>query len=157
MKHEIINDPAYTAFVQRIVETAVVYTLQDQDTFFAECPSESYNNELGEPETVYCFWDSAAAAKACQQEEWADYDLIEINLADFMYENLIEMDNDQHLVGVQFDAELFGTEIEPIELLADLLDEIKQRGLADDFDEFEELQNYRQKWEQLAWQQQVIH
>lgn len=157
MQHETLNDPHYQAFVKRVVQTGIVFTLQDDEDFFAECPSESYNNDLGEPEAVYCFWDSADAAQACQQEEWGNYRVVEINLADFMYENLIEMDSDQHLVGVSFDAQLYGTEIEPIELLADLLDEIKSQGLDTSFDEFEELQNYRVKWEQMTWQQQTIH
>ncbi|SSY69966.1 DUF2750 domain-containing protein [Alysiella crassa] len=157
MKHEPHTEPQYLEFIKQVVDTATVYTLQDHEDYYAECPSETYNNDLGEPEAVYCFWHSKAAAQACQQDEWANYELIEIHLADFMYENLIEMDKDQNLVGVSFDAELYGTEIEPIELLADLLDEIKRRGLVEEFEEFEELQNYREQWEQIAWQQQIIH
>lgn len=157
MQHEQLNDPHYQEFVQRLVQTRSVFTLQDHEDYFAECPSESYNNDLGEPESVYCFWDTAEAAHACQQEEWANYQIVEMNLADFMYETLIEMDGDQHLVGVSFDAELRGVEIEPIELLADLLDEIKRCGLDKSFEEFEELQNYRVKWEEMTWQQQTIH
>lgn len=151
------HDPNYAEFIRQVVSHQTVYTLQDSEDFYAECPSEIYDNQLGEPEAVYCFWHSAEMATACQQEEWADYTLVEMSLADFMYETLIETDQQEHLIGVAFDAELYGTEIEPVELLADLLDEIQNRGLADEFEEFEELQNYRQEWEQLAWQQQTIH
>lgn len=157
MKQEKDIDPIYRTFVEHIVTNQTVFTLQSSESFYAECPSESYYNDLGEPEAVYCFWHTAEAALACQQEEWADYQLLEIHLADFMYENLIEMDNHQNLVGVSFDTELFGTEIEPIELLADLLDEIQARHLVDQFPDFAELQKYRQEWEKLAWQQQIIH
>lgn len=157
MKPEEQQDPNYRTFIEYVVQHRVVFSLQDQSRFYAECPSESYNNDLGEPEVVYCFWHTAHMARACQQEEWSDYQLVEINLADFMYETLIEMDKDQYLVGVSFDAELFGIEIEPIELLADLLDEIQAQHLVDEFVDFAELQRYRQQWEQISWQQQIIH
>lgn len=155
MKNEF--DLTYHQFIRRVIAQRSVFTLQDEADFFAECPSEAYDNDLGEPETVYCFWDSRQAAMACQQDEWADFTLTEIPLSDFMYEVLTSMDADHHLVGVAFDANLVGSEIEPIELLADLLDEIEQAGLADEFPEFDELQNYRLEWEKLAWQQQTIH
>ena len=74
-----------------------------------------------------------------------------------MYENLISMDTAHYLVGVSFDADLFGIEVEPIELLADLLDEIKKCNLIDEFPDCDELQNYRHQWEKIVWQQQIIH
>ena len=157
MKQEQLNDPIYQQFITQVVQNQMVFTLQDEDESFAECPSESYSDDLGEPDTIYCFWHCADAARACQQEEWANYTLTEIQLADFMYENLISMDTAHYLVGVSFDADLFGIEVEPIELLADLLDEIKKCNLIDEFPDFDELQNYRHQWEKIVWQQQIIH
>ena len=34
------NDPRYKAFVQQVVQYRTVYTLQDSEDYFAECPSE---------------------------------------------------------------------------------------------------------------------
>ena len=48
------SDPRYDAFVRRAVQSRMVYTLQDADGFYAECPSEAYD-DLGEPVPVYCF------------------------------------------------------------------------------------------------------
>lgn len=152
-----LNDPAYSEFVRTAVLTQTVYTLQDQQGLFAECPSESYQDDFGEPTPVFCFWHHADTARSCQQEEWANYELIAVSLTDFMYEILIEMDQQEQLLGVAFDAELYGSEVEPIELLGDLLDEIQRRNMIDDFPDFDELQRYRLEWEQMLRQNQIIH
>ena len=100
---ETENDPRYKAFVQQVVQYRTVYTLQDDEDYFAECPSEVYDDNLGEPEAVYCFWDNLEDAQACQHDEWQDYEIVEIPLVDFMEDILIGMDEDAHLVGVAFD------------------------------------------------------
>lgn len=154
-----MNDinPVYTEFVRTAVLTQTVYTLQDSADFFAECPSENYLDDFGEPTSVYCFWHLADTARACQQEEWQNYQLIAISLRDFMGEILLDMDEAEQLVGVSFDAELYGSEVEPIELLGDLLDEIQRQRLIHEFPDFDEWQNYRLAWEQMLRQNQIIH
>ncbi|QMT34385.1 DUF2750 domain-containing protein [Conchiformibius steedae DSM 2580] len=150
------QDPAYSDFIRTVVATGTVYTLQDGEDYFAECPSEVYENRFGEPETVYCFWHNAAAANECRQEEWADYRTVSIGLIDFMYDILIDMDQDQVLAGIAFDPQLYGTEIEPVELLGDLLDEMAFSG-RDNFPEFDELQSYRLEWERIMAHQEKLH
>lgn len=150
-------DPRYTQFIQQTIRTRLVYSLQDEEDFFAECPSEEYDDELGEPVAVLCFWDSEADALACQQEEWRHFQLCTLSLDEFMNDVLLDMDDAAKLVGVAFDQELYGTEIEPIELLADLLDEIANQGLTDEFETFDKLQQYRQEWFAAANEPAVIH
>lgn len=150
------NDPAYTDFIYKAISSQTVYTLQDKEDYYAECPSEIYENNIGEPEAVYCFWQTAEAANACRREEWADYQVTSINLIDFMYEVLIDMDQNQTLAGIAFDANLYGTEIEPIELLGELLDELTLCA-QDNFPEYEELQSYRLEWERMMANQEKLH
>ncbi|MDO5356530.1 MAG: DUF2750 domain-containing protein [Conchiformibius sp.] len=156
MNKQYASDAAYNSFINTILNRQTVYTLQDGEDYFAECPSEAYENRFGEAETVYCFWHTAEAAAECRQEEWADYHVTSISLIDFMYEVLIDMDQEQVLAGVAFDSELYGTEIEPIELLGDLLDELTLRG-KDNFPEYEELQSYRLEWERMMANQEKLH
>ncbi len=151
------NDMRYTEFVRTLVQTRLVYTLQDSESFFAECPSEAYDDEFGEPVPVYCVWDNAADAQACCKEEWADYRLEEWPLEDFMTEVLIESDQVAALMGVAFDENLFGTEIEPIELLADLLDEIRHQNAEHFYPRFRELQDYRLEWELMMQGGNIVH
>lgn len=154
---ETAEDPRYQAFIRHVVANETVYTLLDGEDYFAECPSEVYDEAYGEPVAVYCFWDSAADARACRKEEWADYRLEAIALDEFMAELLIELDQDAKLCGVAFDAELYGTEIEPVELLADLLDEIEKNRLQDHYPDFAELQRYRAEWEAMMQPPKIIH
>lgn len=148
MTQSFSPDPAYAEFIRTVVAHQTVYTLQDNDNCFAECPSEEYENRFGEPESVYCFWHSLNAALSCREQEWADYRTVSIRLVDFMYDILIDMDQDQVLAGIAFDYKLYGTEVEPIELLGDLLDEITLSG-RDNFPEYDELQSYRLEWERM--------
>lgn len=150
------TDPAYTEFIRTVVATQTVYTLQDSEDYFAECPSEVYENRFGEAETVYCFWHNPEAAAACRKEEWAEYRITSVPLIDFMYEILIDMDQDQVLAGIAFDSELYGTEIEPVELLGELLDELTLRA-QDNFPEYEDLQSYRLEWERMMANQEKLH
>lgn len=139
----IQNDPRYDAFIKNVVKNQIVYTLQDDQNFFAECPSEEYDDELGDPVAVLCFWDSEADTLACKQDEWENFTLETVPLDEFLGNVIMDMDEYHKLVGVAFDAELYGTEIEPVELLADLLDEIEAQDLADEFEQFDEWRSYQ--------------
>ena len=57
------------------------------------------------------------------------------------------MDQDAVLLGVDFDSELYGLEIEPVEVLADLLDAAAQMQCGDMIDGYDELMKYRLEWE----------
>ena len=150
-------DPRYTAFIQNAVRRGMVYSLQDNTEFFAECPSEVYDDDLGEPISVFCFWDNPEDARACRQDEWEDYRLTGIDLEMFMEDILSDMDESGALAGIAFDTELFGTEVEPIELLGELLDEIARQERVYDYPSYDELQQYRLQWEQIAKDTPIIH
>ena len=60
---------------------------------------------------------------------------------------LVSMDQDAVLLGVDFDSELYGLEIEPVEVLADLLDAAAQMQCSDMIDGYDELMSYRLEWE----------
>ncbi|XXQ69077.1 DUF2750 domain-containing protein [Neisseriaceae bacterium B1] len=157
MYQEIDFDPAYQQFIQTLVRQREVFTLLDAEEYYAECPSEVYDDNLGEPVAVYCFWETAQAAQICQNEEWSSYHLAVLDLEEFMSEVLLEMDEDEHLVGVAFDEQLFGTEVEPMELLADLLTEIEAQNQQDTFETYDKLLQYCQSWQEQVSKQHIIH
>jgi len=72
------------------------------------------------------------------------------SLADFLQDCLLNLDEDEILVGIEFDAELYGMEIEPIELLGDILDAAEQQGKVLEVDDLPALINYRLEWERWA-------
>lgn len=123
------DDPIYTHFVRQVVQKGLVYTLSMLDeNELAECPSEYYDNQDGEPAQVYCFWSSEEAATQCRHDEWANYEVEIVPLETFIQHWLVSMHEATALVGVEFDEQLFGSEVEPAELLGDILGELKQQN-----------------------------
>ena len=69
------------------------------------------------------------------------------------------MDEDAHLVGVAFDEQLYGTEVEPAELLRDLLNEIRVQNQSHEYENYGKLRHYCDLWEQeiAAQNAPIIH
>ena len=143
-------DPAYQNFINTLLVEQKVYILINDEDDWAECSSSEYESHEGEPIPVYCVWASVEAAQVCQTEEWANYQIEALSLADFLQDYLLNLDEDEILVGVEFDVELYGMEIEPIELLGDILDAAEQQGLNIAVDDLPALINYRLEWERWA-------
>ena len=141
------EDEEYNRFIRSIIGSQTLYTLVSDEGDIAECPSTEYEEDDGEPVPVFCVWHDRAQAEACKVEEWADYQLETLPLDFFLHEWLVSMDQDAVLLGVDFDSELYGLEIEPVEVLADLLDAAAQMQCGDMIDGYDELMNYRLEWE----------
>ncbi len=112
------------SFVKAICKSKIVYGLESEEGF-AVSNSVDYDDETGEPVEVICFWSEEALADSCRKEDWANYQVVEIPLAEFMENWCIEMNNDGLLAGVDFDEALSGLEIEPLELIMELIKELK--------------------------------
>ena len=141
------EDEEYNRFIRSIIGSQMLYTLVSDEGDIAECPSTEYEEDDGEPVPVFCVWHDRAQAEACKVEEWADYQLEALPLDFFLHEWLVSMDQDAVLLGVDFDSELYGLEIEPVEVLADLLDAAAQMQCGDMIDGYDELMKYRLEWE----------
>ena len=141
------EDEEYNRFIRSIIGSQTLYTLVSDEGDIAECPSTEYEEDDGEPVPVFCVWHDRAQAEACKVEEWADYQLEALPLDFFLHEWLVSMDQDAVLLGVDLDSELYGLEIEPVEVLADLLDAAAQMQCGDMIDGYDELMNYRLEWE----------
>ena len=77
---------------------------------------------------MICFWAEKVRAKSCAKDEWKKHKVTEIPLAEFMENWCIGMANDGLLIGTQFDQNLFGYEIEPLDLIIELTTELKLIG-----------------------------
>lgn len=141
------EDEEYNRFIRSIIGSQTLYTLVSDEGDIAECPSTEYEEDDGEPVPVFCVWHDRTQAEACKVEEWADYQLEALPLDFFLHEWLVSMDQDAVLLGVDFDSELYGLEIEPVEVLADLLDAAAQMQCSDMIDGYDELMKYRLEWE----------
>lgn len=125
-------------FVKTVCKSKIVYGLESEEGF-AVSNSVDYDDENGEPVEVICFWSDEALADSCRKEDWANYQAVEIPLAEFMENWCIEMNNDGLLAGVDFDEALSGLEIEPLELIMELIKELKSGNKSITFETYTSL------------------
>lgn len=111
-------------FVKTVSESGIVYGLKSKNGF-ATSSANNYEDDDGNPIGMICFWAEKVRAKSCAKEEWKKYKPTEIPLAEFMENWCVGMANDGLIIGTQFDQNLFGYEIEPLELIKELTSELK--------------------------------
>jgi len=119
-----IIENRYQKFIKTVCETGIVYALQNHEGF-ATSASAHYENERGKPVDILCFWGEGARAKSCTINHWANYQITEIALVDFIENWGVGMENDGILAGIEFDQNMFGYEAKPLDLILALVAEIK--------------------------------
>lgn len=102
-------------FIARVRETRQVWGLRATNGW-AFCPS----NHLDETD-VLLFWSDEAYARRHATSEWAGHVPTPIALDAFIDRWLQGMHKDGLLAGVNFNADLAGLEVEPVELARELL------------------------------------
>ena len=117
------SQAAYERFVQRVVESGLVWALHSEEEGW--CVSGSNDDEDVD---VVPVWSDRAYAAQCARDEWAVYEPTPIPLNEFMEGWLPGMAEAGDLAGTNWNAQLIGREVEPLELLAAL--EARQRETA---------------------------
>lgn len=115
MAHHLLTDlnDNHRRFVARVKESGFVWGLKSDDGW-AICPSNEYDCN------VMPFWSDEAYARRCAIDEWSDYSPTKIEIDSFIDNWLRGMNEDGLLVGTNFNADLAGLEIEPIDLAKEL-------------------------------------
>ncbi len=105
------HEDNYQQFFEDAVSTGCVWGLEGEQGW-ALCSSEKY------PDTdVMPFWSQPEFAECHIKDDWQSYKLVAIALEEFMDDWLTGMHNDVILVGVNWNEELEGEEVEPLDLL----------------------------------------
>lgn len=133
---DILNK--HQKFVKQICENEMVYTLENEEGF-AISYSSNYEDEDGEPIELNCFWSNEALAKSCIKEEWATFKIHSIPLNKFIEYWCIGIDHDGHMIGTEFDANLYGYEADPLELILEIVEQLKVLDKIIEFENFENL------------------
>lgn len=116
-------------FIQTICQNEQVFALKlPQQDQYAFLPSAHEEYEDGEPVGVVCFWSSAARARDCCREEWADYEIAAFGLAEFLESWCLMLAGDEALIGAEPDRNLFCLEVEPIDVIFAAIAELKRIG-----------------------------
>ena len=138
LKNHIDVRLKHEKFIKRVCETNIVYGLESEEGF-ATSSSNDFENEDGEPIGIICFWSEKALANSCIKNGWEEYNLAEISLTEFIENWCIGMDKDELLVGTNFDQNMFGFEIDPFDLILELVEELKTNKKELEFLKFENL------------------
>lgn len=114
-------------FIKTVCESEIVYALENKNGY-ATSSSTQYKDENENPIGIICFWAEKVRAKSCAADKWKNYKVSEIPLSEFIENWCVGMANDGLLIGTQFDQNLFGYEIEPLDLILELTSELKTKG-----------------------------
>ena len=129
LQNSITIKNRHNRFIETVCETEIIYGLKNKNGF-ATSNSVHYNDKNDVSIGIICFWSERARAKSCIRDKWKGYEPVEISLSDFMENWCIGMYSDNLLIGTQFDKNMFGFEIEPLELILQIsaeLDSIEKK------------------------------
>lgn len=111
-------------FVERVAASGEVWGLRNDDGWCCTPSNEEDEEDLDDEEAeglmVIPFWSDRAYAQRCAIEEWSIYTPTAIPLELFLEEWLPGMDEQGDLAGTNWNAELVGLEIEPLDLKAEI-------------------------------------
>lgn len=107
------DDPAENLdrFIVEAMELGCVWGLEGPDGW-ALSASEAHDDV-----DVMPFWSQEGFARAHCQDDWAGYRPVAIELVEFLEDWLPGMHDDVLLVGVNWNDDLEGEELEPLDLL----------------------------------------
>ncbi len=101
----------YQRFFEDAFAAGCLWSLQN-DEGWAQCESDKWSNSV-----VIPFWSQSEYAEYHCVEDWVGYQVIAIDLDEFLEDWLIGMHEDAILVGVNWDQNLEGEEHEPLDIL----------------------------------------
>ena len=104
-------------FVADTKSTNLVWGLRNKEDGWLSCDSTEFENS-----EVMPFWSAKEDAEAHNVEEWADFEVLEIPLDIFVEDWLMTLAEDGVLVGVNWNAQLQGKELESQDLAKLYLD-----------------------------------
>ena len=119
---ELLSDSFQENLDRLIVESlqlGCVWGLRDKSNNWAMVPS-SFNNDID----VIPLWSAQKLASAVCNGQWNIYTPVAIDIEEFMDDWLPGMHSDLLLVGVNWNIDLQGEEIEPLDLLEEFEDEL---------------------------------
>lgn len=105
-------------FIVEAMENGCVWGLKGEEGW-ALCGSEKHENT-----DVMPFWSQESFATLHCRDEWESYTVVAIDLDEFLEEWLPGMHEDVILAGVNWNDELEGEEMEPLDLLEEFEEDL---------------------------------
>lgn len=120
--HPTDTEANYNRFIVEAMETGIIWALVEKDRdegSFALCPSEVHNES-----DVIPFWSAQEFAQIHCVDDWSVYEPIAIDFGEFMEDWLDGLHEDEILIGINWNAEMEGPEIEPLDLASDIEEQL---------------------------------
>lgn len=142
----------YHSFIQEIRTSEHLFYAFTAYDKRAEILSKDQKDKEHQPKVVRCFWASEKQAlQACKNENWQGYRVVPVSLLHFLENWCIDMADEGVLVGINFDNQAVGIEINPLYLILEILTElkrIKKTLYLRDYDNYQAFENAikQQKW-----------
>lgn len=110
----------FDRFIVESMENGCVWGLEGPDGWALSA------SEAHEDVNVMPFWSQESFAQVHCKDDWESYQAVAIDLEEFLEEWLPGMHEDVMLVGVNWNSELEGEEVEPIDLLEEFESEMDE-------------------------------
>ncbi|MEX0732732.1 MAG: DUF2750 domain-containing protein [Aquisalimonadaceae bacterium] len=107
-------DPDILRFIEEVAETGMAWGLEHPEGWALSSGSEDSET------LVMPLWSRQEDASACASDDWSAYSVASIGLDELLEFWLVGLHDDGYRVGINWDTELEGSEIPPLELQADL-------------------------------------
>ncbi|WP_299821669.1 DUF2750 domain-containing protein [uncultured Pontibacter sp.] len=132
-------EKSYKTFVKKIVDTNKVWGLAKDDTWATSSSAEFEDTE------VILFWSDEAGAKACAEDDWAEYKPESITVVEFLENWCVGMYSDALLVGANWASDLSGKEVEPLEVALEVVQELKAQNKTLEFTQYDSQQEFEEQ------------
>jgi hypothetical protein len=129
----------YRTFIQDIVKNDKVWGLTHDDTWATSNSAEYEDTE------VILFWSESAGAAACAEDDWAGYKPETISVVEFLENWCVGMYSDALLLGANWDENLNGREVEPLEVALDVIQELKAQGKTLEFTQYDSQKEFEEQ------------
>lgn len=141
-------DKRHQKFLTEICQSQKVWTLQNE-TNYATCFAEEYEDVEGYSTQVICFWSSKEQAQACVISEWKDYKIVSFSLSEFLENWCIGMANDRVVAGTNFNTNMIGKESDPLDLIIEIAQELRNQKVKVTLPNFETVRKLEIQVKQL--------
>lgn len=112
-------------FLNKVSETSTVWALQDNESY-AVSVSNEFETEDGDPAGMVCFWSDKQLAKASAVDDWQNHEPVKIQLGDFVENFCIGIAHDGLMVGIDFNENMIGLEIDAFDLILEISKHLKR-------------------------------
>jgi len=145
MTQDAAAEQNHKTFVKDVVKNGKVWCLEN-DEGLALSESSTY-----EDTGVIPFWSDKAGAEAQIKEGWSVHKATEVSLVEFLETYIILLSNDEVMIGTNWDQDMVGKEMEPVELAIDIIAELKATGKTLSFSHYKDLAEF-EKSTLEAWE-----